>query len=43
MRKMKSTFDYIKVIHISCVLNPRTKVQENEMKNKKRRRQEEKK
>ena len=44
MTKMKSTFDYIKRIRGGWVINPRTRVQENEMKNKKkRRRQEEKK
>ncbi len=42
MRKIKSTFDYIKTIRGSWVINPRTRVQENEMKNKKKRRQEEK-
>jgi hypothetical protein len=43
MRKKKSTFDYIKGIRNSWVINPRTRVQENEIKNKKKRRQEEKK
>jgi len=43
MTKMKSTFDYIKGIRGGWVINPRTRVQENEMKNKKKRRQEEKK
>lgn len=43
MRKMKCTFDYIKEIRSCWVINPRTRVKENEMKNKKKRRQEEKK
>jgi hypothetical protein len=43
MKKKKSTFDYIKGIRNSWVINPRTRVQENEIKNKKKRRQEEKK
>lgn len=43
MAKKKSAFDYIKEIRNSWVINPRTRVQENEMKNKKKRRQEEKK
>lgn len=43
MTKMKGTFDYIKGIRGGWVINPRTRVQENEMKNKKKRRQEEKK
>jgi len=43
MAKKKSTYDYMKGIRGSWVINPRTRVQENEMKNKKKRRQEEKK
>ena len=43
MIKKKSTFDYIKEIRKSWTINPRTRVQENELKNKKKRRQEEKK
>jgi hypothetical protein len=43
MVKMKSNFDYIKEIRFSWVINPRTRVQENNMKNKKKRRQEDKK
>jgi uncharacterized GH25 family protein len=43
MTKMKGTFDYIKEIRGGWVINPRTRVQENEMKNKKKRSQEEKK
>lgn len=41
--KKKSVYDYIREIRGSWVINPRTRVQENEMKNKKIRRQEEKK
>ena len=43
MKKMKDTFDYIKKIRGGWVINPRTRVQENEIKSKKKRRQEEKK
>lgn len=43
MIKKKSTFEYIKEIRGVWSINPRTRVQENEMKNKKKRRQEEKK
>lgn len=43
MAKKKDMIDYIKEIRTSWVINPRTRVQENEMKNKKKRRQEEKK
>jgi len=43
MAKKKSVFDYMKEIRSSWVINPRTRVQENEMKNKKKRRQGEKK
>ena len=43
MIKKKSTFDYIKGIRCGWVINPRTRVQDNEMKNKKKRRHEEKK
>jgi hypothetical protein len=43
MTKMKGNFNYIKGIRGGWVINPRTRVQENEMKNKKKRRQEEKK
>jgi hypothetical protein len=42
MTKTKSTFDYLKQIRSSWVINPRTRVQENEIKNKKKRRQKEK-
>lgn len=41
--KNKSTFDYIKHIRNSWVINPGTRVQENELKDKKKRRQLEKK
>jgi hypothetical protein len=41
--KKKSTVDFIKAIRGSWVINPKTRVQENEMRNKKKRRQEEKK
>jgi hypothetical protein len=43
MKRMKSTYDYLKIIRTSWVINPRTRVQENELKNKKKRRQKEKK
>ena len=43
MIKKISFFDYIKGIRVSWVINPRTRVQENNMKNKKKRRQDEKK
>ena len=43
MTKKKSTFDYIRAIRGSWVINPRTRVQDNELKSKKKRRQEEKK
>jgi hypothetical protein len=43
MKKMKSTFDYMKEIRGSWVINPRTRVQDNNTKSKKKRRQEEKK
>ncbi len=43
MIKKKSMFDYIKKIRRNWVINPRTRVKENELKNKKKRRQEEKK
>lgn len=43
MKKTKSNIDLIKEIRNSWVINPRTRVQENELKNGKKRRQEEKK
>lgn len=43
MAKKKTTFDYMREIRGSWVINPRTRVQENNMRNKKKRRQEEKK
>jgi hypothetical protein len=42
MLKKKSTFDYIKEMRGSWVINPRTRIQDNNLKNKKKRRQEEK-
>ncbi len=42
-KKNKTTFDFIKQIRNSWDINPRTRVQENDMKDKKKRRQEEKK
>lgn len=43
MKKKKTSFDFFKEIRRSWDINPRTRVQENNMKNKKKRRQEEKK
>ncbi|WP_193438407.1 hypothetical protein [Clostridium thermosuccinogenes] len=43
MTKKKGTYDYMKEIRNYWVINPRTRVQENEIKSKKKRRQEEKK
>ncbi|WP_169738694.1 hypothetical protein [Ruminiclostridium cellobioparum] len=43
MDKRKTTFDYMKEIRNNWVINPRTRVQENSLKNKKKRRQDEKK
>lgn len=43
MTKKKTTFDYMKEIRSSWAINPRTRVQENNLKNKKKRRQDEKK
>ncbi|NLK88387.1 MAG: hypothetical protein GX279_13020 [Clostridiaceae bacterium] len=43
MRKKKSTYELMKEIRKSWDINPRTRVQENELKNKKKRRQDEKK
>lgn len=42
MGNKKNTADYLKEIRNSWVINPRTRIKENELKNKKRRRQEEK-
>lgn len=42
-KKNKTTFDFIKQVRNSWDINPRTRVQENDMKDKKKRRQEEKK
>lgn len=41
--KKKSAFDYIREIRSSWVINPRTRVKEDDTKNKKKRRQKEKK
>ncbi len=43
MKKRKSTYELMKEIRKSWDINPRTRVQDNELKNKKKRRQEEKK
>lgn len=43
MKKKINTYDFIKGIRNGWVINPRTRVQDNEMKSKKKRRQEEKK
>ena len=43
MNKHKSYYDYIKQLPGSWVINPRTRVKGNDMRNKKKRRQEEKK
>ncbi|MCX7708808.1 MAG: hypothetical protein N2484_03045 [Clostridia bacterium] len=43
MEKKKSVIEYMREIRGSWGMNPRTRVQENELKNKKKRRQEEKK
>ncbi len=43
MKKKKDTYDLMKEIRKSWDINPRTRVQEDETKNKKKRRQEERK
>jgi len=43
MTKKKNMLDLMKEIRRSWVINPKTRVQENELKNKKKRRQEDKK
>ncbi|HZK27610.1 MAG TPA: hypothetical protein VFD00_08750 [Thermoclostridium sp.] len=43
MKTKKTTFDYMKKIRNEWTINPRTRIKENELKNKKKRRQEEKK
>lgn len=43
MGKGKSTFEYMKRIRNEWIINPRTRVKENELRNKKKRRQTEKK
>jgi hypothetical protein len=40
MIKKKSTIDYIKEIRGTWVINPRTRIKDNNLKNKKKRRQE---
>jgi hypothetical protein len=42
MTKKKSNVDYIKEIRREWVINPRTRIQENNLRDKKKRRQEEK-
>ncbi|MBP7175104.1 MAG: hypothetical protein KBA53_02655 [Thermoclostridium sp.] len=41
-KKKKTTLDLMKTIRNEWNINPRTRVQENELKNKKKRRQDEK-
>jgi len=41
MIKKNSAFDYIKGIRCAWVINPRTRIKDNNLKNKKKRRQEE--
>lgn len=43
MVKKKNMLDLMKEIRRSWVINPRTRIKENDMKNKKKRRQEDKK
>lgn len=43
MKNINNTYDYMKKIRNEWTINPRTRVQENELKNKKKRRQNEKK
>lgn len=43
MKTKKTSFDYMKKIRNEWTINPRTRIKENELKNKKKRRQEEKK
>ena len=42
-KKDKTTYDFIKQVRNSWDINPRTRVQDNDLKNKKKRRQDEKK
>lgn len=42
-KKKNETYEYMKEIRNEWVINPRTRIQENDIKNKKKRRQEEKK
>ncbi|NTV91144.1 MAG: hypothetical protein HGA22_12420 [Clostridiales bacterium] len=41
MIRKKNNFDYIREIRNAWVINPRTRIQENSLKNKKKRRQNE--
>jgi hypothetical protein len=43
MKKKKSTYELLKEMRGQWVINPRTRVQDNDLKNKKKRRQDEKK
>ncbi|NLK68963.1 MAG: hypothetical protein GX283_07355 [Clostridiaceae bacterium] len=43
MKTKKTTFDYMKRIRNEWIINPRTRIQENELNNKKKRRQAERK
>ncbi len=43
MAQKKTTADFMREIRGSWIINPRTRVQENNLKNKKKRRQDEKK
>lgn len=43
MAKKKNMLDLMKEIRRSWIINPRTRIKENELKNKKKRRQEDKK
>jgi len=42
MTKKKTNIDYIKEIRREWIINPRTRIQENSLKDKKKRRQEDK-
>ena len=42
MTKKKTKIDYIKEIRREWIINPRTRIQENSLKDKKKRRQEDK-
>ncbi|NLM09888.1 MAG: hypothetical protein GX213_03755 [Clostridiaceae bacterium] len=43
MKERKTTYDYMKKIRSKWSINPRTRVQENKLRNNKKRRQSEKK